>query len=39
MSQINKRLVAKVSVFDGIAYQTNKYKPNIYLGDPINVIY
>ena len=37
MSQINKRLVAKVSVFDGIAYQTNKYKPNIYLGDPINI--
>lgn len=31
------RLVAKISVFDGVAYQTTQYKKHIYLGDPINI--
>lgn len=32
-----KRLIAKIAIFDGAAFQTNEYMPNIYLGDPINI--
>ncbi|MFM7012207.1 MAG: HisA/HisF-related TIM barrel protein [Betaproteobacteria bacterium] len=31
------RAIAKVVVFDGIAYQTNRFARGVYLGDPINV--
>ena len=31
------RAIAKVVVFDGIAYQTNRFGRGVYLGDPINV--
>ncbi len=31
------RLIAKVAIFDGIAYQTEDYIPKTYLGDPINI--
>lgn len=32
-----KRLIAKVAIFDGAAFQTNEYIPDTYLGDPINI--
>jgi imidazole glycerol-phosphate synthase subunit HisF len=31
------RVIAKVVVFNGIAYQTNRFNKAVYLGDPINV--
>jgi imidazole glycerol phosphate synthase subunit HisF len=31
------RAIAKVVVFDGIAYQTDRFSRRVYLGDPINV--
>ncbi|WP_257293937.1 HisA/HisF-related TIM barrel protein [Endozoicomonas sp. YOMI1] len=31
------RLIAKVSIFNGVAFQTRQYQPQIYLGDPINI--
>ncbi|WP_432453560.1 HisA/HisF-related TIM barrel protein [Agarivorans sp. QJM3NY_29] len=34
---MNQRIVAKVTIFNGIAYQTEKFRPNIYLGCPINI--
>ena len=37
LDRIMPRLVAKITVFDGIAYQTCQYKKCIYLGDPINI--
>ncbi|MUK38115.1 hypothetical protein GNP82_11185 [Aliivibrio fischeri] len=33
---MNKRIIAKVTIFDGIAYQTKNFKPNVYLGCPVN---
>ena len=38
MKDVKKfRLVAKVSIFDRVAYQTQEFHPSIYLGDPINI--
>jgi cyclase len=34
---MNNRFIPKITIFDGIAYQTNQYKKNIYLGDPLNI--
>jgi cyclase len=34
---MHKRVIPKVTVFDGIAYQTSAYRRGVYLGDPINV--
>jgi imidazole glycerol phosphate synthase subunit HisF len=31
------RAIAKVVVFNGIAYQTNRFVRGVYLGDPINI--
>lgn len=34
---MNQRIIAKVTIFDGIAYQTENFRKNTYLGCPINV--
>ena len=31
------RYIPKISIFEGIAFQTINYKKNVYLGDPINI--
>ena len=31
------RTIAKVVVFNGIAYQTSQFSKGVYLGDPINI--
>jgi imidazole glycerol-phosphate synthase subunit HisF len=31
------RAIAKIVIFDGIAYQTDQFSRSIYLGDPINI--
>tara|TARA_B100001029_G_C15050201_1_gene450146 strand:+ start:715 stop:1443 length:729 start_codon:yes stop_codon:yes gene_type:complete len=31
------RVIVKVVIFEGFAYQTNQFNKNIYLGDPINI--
>ncbi|USD65113.1 HisA/HisF-related TIM barrel protein [Vibrio sp. SCSIO 43136] len=34
---MNQRIIAKVTIFEGIAYQTEQFQPNVYLGCPINI--
>ena len=32
------RYIAKITIFGRIAYQTTNFSPNVYLGDPINIV-
>ncbi|UOE80894.1 hypothetical protein LTQ03_05780 [Vibrio splendidus] len=34
---MNQRIIAKITIFNGIAYQTEQFQKNIYLGCPINI--